>query len=186
MHDARAVAVHTLGGTLVGWVPKAENERFQSHELVFGRVDFVGSVPGSDIWGARVVAQPALLPAHVSPFPWQLLPSPSGTPAAGQRKGGPASGAGRAATAPSTTAPPSSLSGGAPTAGLLDPDGLQRAVGPKLWQQWSEAAGLRSKGRCEVTGASSTDVQLELVPIWQYNDHARVAKVRAPGHFWGA
>ena len=184
MHDARAVAVHTLGGTLVGWVPKAENERFQSHELVFGRVDFVGSVPGSDIWGARVVAQPALLPAHVSPFPWQLLPS-SSTPAAGLRKS-PASGAGRAATAPSTTAPPSSLSGGAPTAGLLGDDRLQQAVGPKLWQQWSEAARLRSKGRCEVTGASPTDVPLELVPIWQYNDHARVAKVRAPGHFWGA
>lgn len=164
---------------MIGWVPRAENERFQRQELVFGRVDFVGSVPGSETWGARVSAQPALLPAHVSPFPWQLL---SGSTAAAVQRESPASSAGRAAAAP-RSAPSSSVSGGAPAAAAAvpGPDRLQRAVGPQQWQRWSEAAEQRSRGLCEVTGASPVTVPLELVPIWQYNDQTRVAKVRPRG-----
>ncbi len=46
----------------------------QKQEVVFGRVESVGPVPESDLWGARILAQPDLMPAFVSPFPLQLLP----------------------------------------------------------------------------------------------------------------
>ena len=62
-------------GSLIGWVPRTDNDRFQSQNLMFGRIDHIGAAQGSDNLGAMLVVRPSMMPAHVSPFPWQLIPS---------------------------------------------------------------------------------------------------------------
>lgn len=35
-------------------------------------MDFVGAVPGKDVFGCVILCTPALLPAAISPFPWDM------------------------------------------------------------------------------------------------------------------
>lgn len=172
IHDDQAVAVHTLSGSLIGWVPRADNGRFQQQELVFGRVEFVGAAPGSEAWGVRAVAQPALMPASVSPFPWALLPAAKPVAAVSAAAGKKTALRGRATAAAETVVDPVVSASGLAT--------LEAALGPGSWKKLSIAASQISRGLCEVTGASPAALggkALELVPVWQYRDDKRVVKV---------
>ena len=178
IHDDQAVAVHTLSGTLIGWVPRADNSRFQQQELVFGRVEFVGAALGTEAWGVRVVAQPALMPAAVSPFPWTMLPavkSAAVTTAATGKKT--ARGRLSSASAPVTPSAGSAVDAEVVASGIA---ALEAAIWPGSWKKLSVAASQISRGLCEVTGASPAVLggrALELIPVWQYHDDRRVMKV---------
>jgi hypothetical protein len=146
-------AEHTSWHGLHAWAsapppsPPAAPLPAQVHELQFAHVEYVGAAPETETWGMRLSAQPSLMPAYASPFPWQLLG------AAGQ-------------------------AGGAPGAAGAAAARLQKVLSPKRWQALASEASRLSRGACEVTGAGPGVVPLELVPVWQYNDEARVVKVR--------
>ena len=68
--DRNAVMIQSLGGEIMGYIPRAANEVF-IHEMVFGRVTHVGrdeSKPDSPL-GMKVVSYPQLMSPSVSPVP---------------------------------------------------------------------------------------------------------------------
>jgi len=140
-----------VAGAHIGWVPRTETDRFQSQNLVFGRIEHVGASPGSDILGARVVAQPAMMPAYVSPFPWQLLFTRRGKN-----------------TKEASTHIEVTTNGP-----VISPSsGFRELFEPHVWQRLSYEAEQLSHGLCEVTGAPRTASPLELIPVWLYNQES--------------
>ena len=123
---------------------------------MFGRIDHIGAAPGSDNLGAMLVVRPSLMPAHVSPFPWKLLPSSS-----------------RGKLLPSTQKKNINATASRVTIGSR----LKECYDPPVWQRLSQEAEQLAHGRCEVTGASKTITSLELIPIWMYNDDKRTVSL---------
>lgn len=66
-YDTNAIAVHTLKGTQLGYVPKAHNQHY-TKDMVFGRVVAFGQ-NDQQLWGAAVMAQPQLVPITLDPLP---------------------------------------------------------------------------------------------------------------------
>lgn len=70
-YDENAVRVLTLAGEHLGYVPRTMNEGFRLHELVFGKVTYVGrdeTRPDSTL-GMKITSYPQLMSPSVSPVP---------------------------------------------------------------------------------------------------------------------
>ncbi len=73
-YDPSAVAISTLDGESIGYVPKERTQSF-IHPLAFGRVASVGQVEssgGSPLWGCAAEVQPRVPPATVLAEPADL------------------------------------------------------------------------------------------------------------------
>ncbi|DBA85403.1 hypothetical protein WJX79_007934 [Trebouxia sp. C0005] len=69
-YDPNAVAVQTLHGQDLGYVPKEHTARFP-HDVTFGHVYSVGQ-NAKGLWGATVAVRPTLPPLTVEAFPANL------------------------------------------------------------------------------------------------------------------
>jgi hypothetical protein len=70
-YDPNAVAVHTLDGVPLGYVPKDRTGAFL-HILCFGQVHSVGQADGGGMWGCSAEVQPRVPPVRVLPIPANL------------------------------------------------------------------------------------------------------------------
>eukprot|EP00798_Chlamydomonas_sp_ICE-L_P008042 gene8042-1276_t len=68
-YDSNAVEVSTLAGLSLGFVPKAVNPEFQTHEVVCGEVLTVGSSNTSDLLGVQIRTQAGLMALTADPLP---------------------------------------------------------------------------------------------------------------------
>lgn len=73
-HDPDAIAVHTLSGHSLGYVPRDFNNKFP-HDTNFARVQSVGPSANEEVTllGAVVAGQPSLPPLTVEAFPASLV-----------------------------------------------------------------------------------------------------------------
>ncbi|KAG1664191.1 hypothetical protein FOA52_011369 [Chlamydomonas sp. UWO 241] len=177
--DRLAVEVTTLSGEPLGYVPKTENANFQTHEVQFGRVEFVGRVPGKEppTWGLALSCWPDLASPDSSPLPWELLPAPKNGVAGARASGGgrgAARGGGRGGRAVAGAARGGAAQAGAPGAWQ---EALQAAVGAQRWAALAESAHARAYDACEVTGLPLAAAPLQLVPVWRFDEGARTAKL---------
>lgn len=69
--DPNAVAVHTLDGIPLGYVPKERTGAFL-HGVCFGKVHSVGQAEGGGMWGCSAEVQPRIPPVVVLPVPSHL------------------------------------------------------------------------------------------------------------------
>jgi hypothetical protein len=70
-YDPNAVAVHTLDGIPLGYVPKERTGAFL-HTVCFGRVQSVGQAEGGGMWGCSAEVQPRIPSVVVLPVPSYL------------------------------------------------------------------------------------------------------------------
>jgi hypothetical protein len=70
-YDPNAVAVHTLDGIPLGYVPKERTGAFL-HQMCFGQVQSVGQADGGGMWGCSAEVQPRVPPVLVLPIPLNL------------------------------------------------------------------------------------------------------------------
>lgn len=70
IYDSNAIAVQTLSGQELGYVPKEHTNRFL-HDITFGQVYSSGK-NAKGLWGVTVAVRPALPPLTVEAFPANL------------------------------------------------------------------------------------------------------------------
>jgi hypothetical protein len=70
VHDPNAVAVKTLQGHSLGYVPKELTVNIQ-HDVCFGHIQSVGQ-NDKGLWGAFVIVRPGLTPLSLDAFPLNL------------------------------------------------------------------------------------------------------------------
>ncbi|PRW60715.1 single-stranded-DNA-specific exonuclease [Chlorella sorokiniana] len=72
-HDPNAVAVRTLDGRNLGYIPRDRTVLF-SQDLCFGHVQSAGRQGEEGLWGFNIVTQPTVPPVEVHAWPAALRP----------------------------------------------------------------------------------------------------------------
>ncbi|KAL4447434.1 hypothetical protein ABPG75_004653 [Micractinium tetrahymenae] len=73
-HDPHAVAIRTLAGASLGYIPRDKTFHF-IQDLCYGSVGSVGQAESEEgLWGFNVLVQPSIPPAEVLAFPASLRP----------------------------------------------------------------------------------------------------------------
>ncbi|KAK9834983.1 hypothetical protein WJX81_001972 [Elliptochloris bilobata] len=70
-HDPNAIRVQTLGGAVVGYVPRDLTRRFQ-HETTFAHVYGIGVAADAGLYGVQVMVRPSLPPLTLEALPAAL------------------------------------------------------------------------------------------------------------------
>lgn len=72
-YDPNAIAVQTLSGQTLGYVPRENTARFP-HDTTFGHIYSKGRASSVGLWGATVAVRPSLPPLALDAIPSNLAP----------------------------------------------------------------------------------------------------------------